>query len=327
VPTVPVKLGLFLLVGWSAACAQTVSSGEDAASAHDVEASETNAGDAPPGDRPGECTRTDWRCFDTIDPGTRVVWVDQDVALPEIRGEYWEANRLRYGVRLSPYRIGRYEVTNEAYQACSSAGACPPPMRLTVREQPPEVPADYSTAPAYRFHPAVVNWFRARAVCRFLGGDLPNKAQWQFAANAGRAQGFPWSDEAQCVGNFSVIQIVGAPPPGDRLDCGSRRGTPRMLPVDSSPEARGPFGSFNLLGNVAEFVYSDLENGWNAMIRRRNDAGEFPLDPPPATEPFSGVRTGGGWVSVSQVTFAASSVSTQPDAALNVDGGVRCVWH
>lgn len=325
-PVIPMRSALHLSAVLLCACAQTVNVGSDASTEGDAQADLSDGrGVADSADgRPAECTRTDWRCADLIDSQGGVVWVDQDISLPDVRPVYWELNRLRYGVRLSPFRIGRYEVTNEAYQACVQAGACPPSEPPAPRD-PPVVPQGYATTAGYRFHPALVNWFEGLAVCRFLGGDLPTKAEWQFAAHGGTSRRFPWGNDLRCVGNFQVLQIV--LPPEERLECGDGRGSPRTLPVDSSPDARGPSGTFNLLGNVGEVVYSDVANDWNVRIREQNDVGQYPLDPPPPMDSATGLRVGGGWLSASPISFAAISVSTQPSERPVADLGVRCVWR
>lgn len=151
------------------------------------------------------CGAEDWRCADLISPGGAVVWVDQDLTDDELDGDYvadaslipGKLNRVRYGVRLRPYFFGRFEVTNAAYQTCVRSGACLPV--LLPRGTNREVPADYETAPRYREHPALVNWFQARMVCLFLGGDIPTKAQWQYAARGPEGRSFPWGEDPRCA--------------------------------------------------------------------------------------------------------------------------------
>lgn len=305
------------------ACAQTVAPSGDGGAGDDARNDDRPAATGD-GVQPG-CSVADWRCADLVDPGDRTVWVDQDLDLPDVNRDLWEWNRIRYGVRLGPYRLGRYEVTNEAYLACAATGGCPAPTSIPPSGTPVAIPADYPTATAYARHPALLTWLRAQAVCRFLGGDLPTKAQWQFAADAGGDRRFPWGDVPGCVGNFRFVQTLS--PEGDtRLDCPTVPRSPRTLAVDALPAARGPFGSFNLLGNVAELVYNDYAADWSAGLRLRNEAGEFPLDPPPPPQ-SAGMSVGGSWFGIYPVRYAAHLVRATADAAPTVATGARCVWR
>lgn len=268
------------------------------------------------------CTADDPTCSDLVDPGDRIVWVDQDI--PDDRlNSLSENNRTRYGVRLRPYRIGRYEVTNAAYQRCLDAGACPPWPRVDERNEPAWV-TDYRSSPEYRLHPAVFIYAAADAVCRFYGGHLPTRAQYQFASDAGRDQRFPWGDEFACVGNFDVI--VQALSNGARFECTRPLLRQPRTRVDSHPDARGPFGTHHLKGNVFEYLalLTQAPEDFAALNRR----GEFPLETLREFRPPERIElTGGYWTYVTENRVGVVRRIESVDRVTSTTSGARCVWE
>lgn len=116
------------------------------------------------------------------------------------------------------FEIDRTEVSNAAYARCVSAGPCLP-SRLEQASLP-EWPV------------VQVSWREARAYCRFMGGDLPSEAQWEYAAHGDSHRSFPWGD------TWSP-ELASTGEPRD---------------VSAFPQAKSFFGLLNLAGNVSELV-------------------------------------------------------------------------
>jgi formylglycine-generating enzyme required for sulfatase activity len=90
-----------------------------------------------------------------------------------------------HGVCLSPFWIGRSEITNEDYADCVEHGACDPPHKTI-----------YFDDPAYTKHPVVfVDWYQAYEYASWLGCGLPTEAQWEYAARGPESLLFPWGNE------------------------------------------------------------------------------------------------------------------------------------
>jgi formylglycine-generating enzyme required for sulfatase activity len=122
------------------------------------------------------------------------------------------------------FEIDRLEVSNSAYDRCVSAGRCLPPR--------PEAPDAAAPAPE---RPVVqVNWREAREYCRYMGGELPSEAQWEYAAHGDSQRSFPWGDEL----TPERASYAGA----------------RLREVTAHGQGKSFFGVLNMAGNVAELV-------------------------------------------------------------------------
>jgi serine/threonine protein kinase len=79
---------------------------------------------------------------------------------------------------LGPFRIGRSEVTVEAWRTCQSSGACPPDRAPDAKTSPGCAGANDD--PAHHAK-SCLTWYEAAAFCRWIGGNLPSEAQWESA--------------------------------------------------------------------------------------------------------------------------------------------------
>jgi formylglycine-generating enzyme len=87
-----------------------------------------------------------------------------------------------------------------------------------------------------------VSWAAAQAFCIWDGGRLPTEAQWVFAAMGGAKQLlYPW-------GGFPPVVKTQL---DDTID-----------PVGMWPAGQGPFGSYDLAGNVLEWVFDPHVSGY-----------------------------------------------------------------
>jgi iron(II)-dependent oxidoreductase len=132
-------------------------------------------------------------------------------------------------VRLDPFFIDRYEVTNAQYEAF---------CRETKRGLPMFWGLDsLRSGPGYPDHPVVgVSWVDARAYAEWCGKRLPTEAEWECAARGGLlGREYPNADTLGRVdANYTKAH---------------RGGT---VPVGSYPPNR--FGLCDMVGNVIEWV-------------------------------------------------------------------------
>ncbi|MEZ4313395.1 MAG: SUMF1/EgtB/PvdO family nonheme iron enzyme [Polyangiaceae bacterium] len=145
---------------------------------------------------------------------------------PAVMGsdEHEAREKPRHAIEVSTFYLDRYEVTNERYEACEKAGACPArilPDKTFLAVDQPAVP---------------VTWFAARAYCQWAGKRLPTEAEWEKAARGGDDRTYPWGDEPSTCDR---AQTEGCAPNTTK-------------PVGSF--AAGPYGVFDMAGNGYEWT-------------------------------------------------------------------------
>jgi hypothetical protein len=146
-------------------------------------------------------------------------------------------------VRLEPFFIDRFEITNREYRACIEAGACLWPIRnhsLTRTE--------YLTNPVFGDYPVVnVTQGMASTYCAWKGKRLPSADEWQAAASVSPTTGqpfrYPWGQTFDAQRANSAITAL-----GDTVAVGSFR-----------PGGGSPAGAEDMAGNVAEWTSSIVE--------------------------------------------------------------------
>jgi len=177
-------------------------------------------------------------------------------------------------IRLAPFRIDRFEVTNARYvrylnalgvrpRADAEPGEVdadtfsPGDARLFVEggegeERDPLIALDdeharigvrggrFFTPGAWADHPVTeVTWEGARRFAAWAGGRLPTEVEWEAAARGRDGRTYPWGDAAP-----SARRAV------------SGRGSGETLPVGSRPDGVGPGGIHDMAGNVDEWTSS-----------------------------------------------------------------------
>ncbi|HSG18395.1 MAG TPA: SUMF1/EgtB/PvdO family nonheme iron enzyme [Anaerolineae bacterium] len=147
-----------------------------------------------------------------------------------------------------------------------------------------------------------VNWFEARAYCRWLARRtgrpyrLPTEAEWEAAARGPEGQMYPWGE------TFDA----------GRCNCrDSELGRP-VIPGRFSPAGDSPYGLADMVGNVSE---------WTASLFRPYPIGpgDGRDDPEAAGER---VIRGGSWFSPAIRARATSRGMNDPDFSDN-DVGFR----
>ncbi|MCP4592261.1 MAG: formylglycine-generating enzyme family protein, partial [bacterium] len=129
-------------------------------------------------------------------------------------------------VRLSPFWLGKYPVTNEQYRRYLEANP--------DRQEPQYWNDKEFNQPQ---QPVVgVSWKEARAYCRWAGLELPSEAQWEAAARGPDGRRYPWGNEAPTTAHANFAMNEG-----------------RTTPVGSYPGGAGPYGTLDQAGNVWEW--------------------------------------------------------------------------
>jgi serine/threonine protein kinase len=172
---------------------------------------------------------------------------------------------------IAPFLIGRFETTNAEFLRFIDDGGYrnatlwPETMVIGGRAVPREaalaqlVDASGLAGPrawnAGRFpagkenHPvSSVSWYEANAYARWAGGSLPTASQWWRAALGAGNLAVPWGDDASTIetrANFSL---------GGTTD------------VRAHPLGVGPFGAYDLAGNVAEWLADVMPPGSRRLV-------------------------------------------------------------
>ncbi len=154
------------------------------------------------------------------------------------------------GVNLVPFKIGRYPVT---------VGQC-----LTFVEDgptPEREPKNWDEQQEHMNWPVVrVNWHQANAYCRWAGGRLPTKEEWERGARGTNGTKYPWGNEdiSPSRANYDESKIGHPTPVG-------------LYPLSAE-------GAYDLVGDVFEWRSSEWET-----ISELREAGRF-------LQPYSAAR-------------------------------------
>jgi hypothetical protein len=176
-----------------------------------------------------------------------------------VSGGTWENYVVNVGfvgpVPLSAYYVDRYEVTNREYQKFVDSGgyekqdywhekfakdgrelSWEEAMAMfrdgTGRHGPATWQAGHFPEGQGDYPVSGVSWYEASAYAAFVGKSLPTVAQWYQAISA---------DAAGYMTKMSNI------------------GRQNLLPVGSLNDV-GPFGSYDLAGNVREWIFNSINN-------------------------------------------------------------------
>lgn len=135
-------------------------------------------------------------------------------------------------VYLKTYFIDLKEVTQSEYDRF---------VKMTKREKPqvPVFEEDIAKLIGPDFPVVGIGWNDAFAYCRWAGKRLPTEAEWEKAARGEGQRLYPWGKEF----TYAYSNIGG-----------DDDGFPYLSPVGSYEMGRSPYGVYDMMGNVAEWV-------------------------------------------------------------------------
>jgi formylglycine-generating enzyme required for sulfatase activity len=141
----------------------------------------------------------------------------------------------QHTVTLKAYWIDKYEVTNAQYKKFIDATGRRSPDHFRNRTYP-EGKAD---------HPVTfVDWYDAVAYCTWAGKRLPTDAEWEKAGRGTDGRMFPW-------GNAFSLDKANTPQRWAKLGV-----TGDTTPVGAFEGGKGPYGLYDMSGNVWEWTSS-----------------------------------------------------------------------
>ncbi len=219
-------------------------------------------------------------------PMTHIInWVAIPSGSFEMGGDALKSALPKHQVNLKGFYISKNEITIAQYQKCVDAGVCTSPsfsnqncylfgpiessnedsseFFVSEEEYIPEVTDDsdeeYSNIPRKGIlgrnfsksinQPVVcVSWYQARAFAKWIGGDLPTEAQWEYVAKSAKENSrYPWGNDYSA--DFIAIHS----------DTSSE--------VCSRPSGNSKQGVCDMIGNVWEWVLDDFHQNYELSPR------------------------------------------------------------
>ncbi|HTN43394.1 MAG TPA: formylglycine-generating enzyme family protein [Nitrospiria bacterium] len=149
------------------------------------------------------------------------------VQLGMIRPLYQDEHPQRK-VFLPTFFIDRFEVTQAQYKVFTDQTG----YRI------PPVWKNGTFASGRENHPvAFVSWYDAKQYCRWAGKRLPTEAEWEKSARGPDGLEYPWGNAYE----------------SDRANTGDSEAND-TLPVGRIESGKSPYGVYDLIGNVGEWV-------------------------------------------------------------------------
>jgi formylglycine-generating enzyme required for sulfatase activity len=208
-------------------------------------------------------------------------------------GEGLDDEQPRHKVYLDAYYIDKFEITTERYSKFLAASGWEKPVNW-----------DKVRFPEHAERPVIgVSWSDADAYCRITGRRLPTEAEWERAARDENERKFPWGDTRP----KASLALFGHM---------TQFSYDILKPVGSYPHGKGPYGTFDQAGNVAEWVEDWYDGEYYREGPERNPRG-------PVRGQYKMTR-GGSWSDMPVYLMAASRNTKLAPTTRNAFVGFRC---
>ena len=219
---------------------------------------------------------------------------------------------------VDPVDGGRHPLPDpHALAALFARAGIGPDTFVLATNRPPQLDWRYDGGnfqEAMAHHPIMhVSWYDADAYCTWAGKRLPTEAEWEKAARGVDGRLFPWGKEyaGPTRANFGRTGLSG--PVRDRPE--RLLLYPPIISVDKYENAISPFGLYQTIGNVAEWVADWYDQDYYKRAPDRN-----PLGPEIGTQK---AFRGGGWMDSTTTMRVAMRNGTDPNTKINWMG-FRC---
>lgn len=183
-------------------------------------------------------------------------------------------------VRLSPFFMDKYEVTNGEYKLCVDAGVCKPldsrgeiycGGELFIKAPEWDDPVN-ANVPCTHLVGVQEDFKKAETYCRWMGKRLPTEAEWERAARGPKSFDYPWGNEQADCNRLPYLH-------GCKIWYLCEGAPTEVPPRGSAPGDVSVEGVFDLNGSVSELV-QDLMDA--------NFYSKSPLDNPVNLTPEPG---------------------------------------
>jgi formylglycine-generating enzyme required for sulfatase activity len=210
----------------------------------------------------------------------------------------------KHKVYLDAFFIGRYEVNNKQYQTFVRAmshripeNCCDSRYNLWRGDSVLDGVGDL---------PAInVSWDDAVSYCKWIGGRLPTEAEWEKTARGTDGRTYPWGNEPVSGNraNYSFESVSAWDGPAS------------LAKVSQYDFGRGPYGTYEMAGNVWEWVQDFYDEQYYKHSPAKNPQGP--------TDGDERVIRGGSWRNTAEMLRSANRNKHAPGER-RVYIGFRC---